>query len=85
MAHELGHYALGHGTRPRDLPTMFSSRQTDPIERDANKFAAALLMPASAIKYLVSQMGVTDISDLASTFDVSEVAMEYRLKNLGYL
>lgn len=56
----------------------------DPIEVEANRFAAELLMPEAAVRHYV-QHGIISISELARTFAVSEVAMKYRLKNLGIL
>jgi Zn-dependent peptidase ImmA (M78 family) len=68
----------------RDTSSNFSSAVYDPRETAANKFAAALLMPAFAVKALVKD-GHTDLEDLAEMFVVSSVAMKYRLKNLGFL
>jgi hypothetical protein len=49
-AHELGH-ALLHDARGlhRDLPMDGSSLQQDPVEREANKFAAYFLMPGKLV------------------------------------
>lgn len=81
FAHEIGHHVLGHGSRPRDPAANFSM-SADPVEREANQFAAELLMPGDALKHVVRIEGVRDISTLAKRFGVSEVAMSYRLKNL---
>ena len=56
-----------------------------PVEREANRFAAELLMPAEAVEYLVRTMKDATVAKMASRFDVSQVAMGYRLKNLGWL
>lgn len=82
IAHEIGHHILGHtqgGTCCRDS----ISPIPDIKERDANQFAAELLMPQEAIYYYVTQLGVSDISQLSAIFNVSRDAMYYRLKNLG--
>ncbi|KHS07669.1 MULTISPECIES: ImmA/IrrE family metallo-endopeptidase [Xanthomonas] len=84
VAHELAHHLFQHGERPRDAAPQFSAA-TDPVEAQANRFAAELLMPVGSVKLLVVDQGVTDISLLARYFNVSEIAMKYRLKNLGYL
>lgn len=69
----------------------------NPIERRANKFAAQLLMPLDLMKLEIERLSnqiqkenkkvpVSEVIDkLASVFGVSSIAMEYRLKNLGYI
>ncbi|MFZ3466406.1 ImmA/IrrE family metallo-endopeptidase [Vibrio harveyi] len=89
LAHEVGHHMLDHVTpekpRHRDDLGAFSGYSNDWEEREANAFAAELLMPQVAIEYMLIQKGISDISQLARDFDVSESAMHYRLKNLGLL
>lgn len=85
IAHELAHFALKHGARPRDSAQAFSLSNYDPVEADANRFAAELLMPAAVVNGLIRTRDVTDPSILASMFNTSAVAMKYRLKNLGWL
>ncbi|MFM0695220.1 ImmA/IrrE family metallo-endopeptidase [Paraburkholderia graminis] len=85
IAHELGHFALSHGPRFRDSTESFSLSNYDPIEADANKFAAELLMPAAVVNGMIRTRGITDFEQLASMFNTSSVAMKYRLKNLGWL
>lgn len=88
IAHELGHYALGHlsggKTMWRDPRENFYSSAHNPKEVEANRFAARLLMPADAVRLAVRN-GVRNITALADLFQVSEVAMKYRLINLGML
>jgi len=82
MAHELGHHLLKHAERfhidvvDGDLPgNDYAS------ERAANQFAAELLMPR---RLLVPRFDENpDPPALATRFDVSEIAMGYRLVNLG--
>jgi Zn-dependent peptidase ImmA (M78 family) len=83
LAHELGHYALSHGPAFRDEPNAFSSQNRDPREREANQFAAELLMPADAVRKIVGSGTVRSTEDLAGIFHVSKVAMAYRVSNLG--
>lgn len=85
LAHELGHYALGHADAPRDTAEAFSSRASDPRERAANQFAAELLMPATAVTKLVRSGMFKTLDELARAFRVSKVAMTYRINNLGLL
>ncbi|NKB78045.1 MAG: ImmA/IrrE family metallo-endopeptidase [Gammaproteobacteria bacterium] len=85
IAHELGHYALGHGKSFRDPVSNFSSRGNEFKEIQANDFAAQLLMPKSQVLGYIRERGIVDIGKLADIFKVSQVAMKYRLKNLGVL
>lgn len=85
LAHELGHFALGHQDSPRDMSANFSSAQSTPIERAANQFAAELLMPAEAVSKVVRSGMFKSIDELAEAFQVSKVAMTYRVNNLGLL
>lgn len=88
IAHEIGHFALGHlnsaGKMFRDTPENFSNGAA-PEERQANAFAAQLLMPEKVVKFAVNERGFNTLKSLANVFDVSEVAMKYRLVNLGLL
>jgi Zn-dependent peptidase ImmA (M78 family) len=85
IAHELGHFALHHGARFRDSTENFSLGNYDPLEADANKFAAELLMPTAVVNGAIKTMGITDFEMLAEMFNTSAVAMKFRLKNLGWL
>src|SRR5690606_21757927 len=85
LAHDIGPHLHGNIEAPRDTNEQFSSRSRDPREVAANRFAASLLMPAAVVKHLVFNKGVHSLSELARTFGVSTAAMEFRLKNLGYL
>lgn len=89
VAHELGHYVKARetGTLPAGNARLHKKRDelastgTDTEEIYANRFAAALLMPAKEVKKLHSR-GLTTV-ELANRFRVSEHAMTLRLKNLG--
>ena len=86
IAHELGHYLLGHHERFHIDLGRGDSDGTPPgydwiSERAANDFAAELLMPARMIHEFDD--GDRSTSDLAELFDVSALAMGYRLANLG--
>jgi Zn-dependent peptidase ImmA (M78 family) len=85
IAHELGHHILKHGPRYRDTENSILNITGDPIETSANRFAAELLMPIFSVSTLVVDQGVTSLSELASSFEVSEQAMKFRLKNLGLI
>ena len=87
IAHEIGHYALGHlqGQERcfRDPASNFSSGGNSPLERAANDFAAKLLMPEKVVKFAVYEKSMTNVENLSETFGVSQVAMKYRLANMG--
>ena len=97
VAHEIGHLQLHKGrklTVDSGLRVDYRDDAGNPTileERDANAFAAALLMPQGAVQAHAEPLvraGATRsalISSLAETFDVSEEAMGYRLLNLGFL
>jgi len=85
VAHELGHYVLGHGLSHRDTSGNFTmSPRLNAEERNANQFAAALLMPEGTVKALIEVRGMTSLRELASIFNVSKAAMTFRVKDLGY-
>ena len=83
VAHELGHHFLGHGDSFRDCASSFSTTAWQPHEVAANRFAAELLMPVEVVRAASNR--TTVLSVLAAGFQVSEVAMRFRLQNLGLL
>ncbi|UIP28876.1 ImmA/IrrE family metallo-endopeptidase [Photobacterium sp. TLY01] len=89
LAHEIGHHVLGHvypgAGKRRDYPGSFSTDSVAWEEREANNFAAELLMPDDAIRHFIYNLKISSIVELASHFKVSQVAMQFRLKNLGVL
>ncbi|WP_417585373.1 ImmA/IrrE family metallo-endopeptidase [Pelagibacterium sp.] len=84
VAHELGHMFLKHGAAFRDNARNYTSAALLK-EREANNFAAELLMPAEVLQWLIQKKDLTSITALAQALNVSGAAMEYRLKNLGLL
>ncbi|GHU96897.1 hypothetical protein FACS189483_01230 [Spirochaetia bacterium] len=95
LAHEIGHFILHkplgiHVDKQTYFRSAKSAESLDEYETDANKFAAALLMPEEMVSrelerftdWLDSNEDVIDI--LAKKFEVSTTAMGYRLENLGY-
>lgn len=89
IAHEIGHHQLAHVTNAnpkyRDDAGHFSSQTQQWEEIEANQFAAELLMPQAALEFMIHKKGMTHIPELANTFEVSEAAMYYRLRNSGLL
>jgi Zn-dependent peptidase ImmA (M78 family) len=97
-AHELGHYLL-HEFDDLHIDRQFkvwlrneaSSKGTDIEEKEANLFAAELLMPASFLEEDLEEIGAFDaldedtLAELAEKYGVSTQAMTFRLAYLGYL
>jgi Zn-dependent peptidase ImmA (M78 family) len=94
IAHELGHYILEHNKELSLSKTQLpiyrnekSSTGEDKMEREANLFAATLLMPADFIEFEIDNDFLNQgnrIGYLAKKFKVSEQAMSYRLAYLDY-
>jgi Zn-dependent peptidase ImmA (M78 family) len=101
VAHEIGHFVLEHQfaasrhvhvDRERQVLQRGPAASTglDPLEVEANQFAAELLMPADWVRTEVSALGDPPLSDrdvetLAKGFDVSVQAMLHRLDSLRLL
>jgi Zn-dependent peptidase ImmA (M78 family) len=100
IAHEIGHYLLGHQFQAGEHVHVDkghfisqrgprSSAGIDPMEIEANQFAASLLMPIRLIRQQVAELGAplldSNVSQLAKKFKVSEQAMTIRLSALRLL
>ena len=101
IAHEIGHFLL-HGSEEVhvDKTTNFqitlrserSGAGEEPVEIEANSFAAELLMPQHLMerdfakkKQALDFGDDSVIQDLAKRYKVSVSAMIFRLANLGYV
>ena len=95
VSHELGHFLLH-----KDQPTVFvddvmvhfraDKPGFDPREKEANEFAAALLMPRSLLKAdlhgnPIDAMDEDAVRSLARRYQVSQQALTIRLVNLGFI
>jgi Zn-dependent peptidase ImmA (M78 family) len=94
IAHEIGHWVLRHRDRMYEMdevPTGIYDNRDDsevdleeehrpPTEREANRFAAELLMPAEWMKK--SWRELNDPDKLAELYDVSREAMWNRIVDL---
>jgi len=98
IAHELGHFELH-----KELSNLFIDKQfiyrsknsgNTPIkqkmEKEANDFASAILMPTEFVKKEVDKIKIDlgneeAIKELAKIFDVSTTAMYYRISSLGLI
>jgi Zn-dependent peptidase ImmA (M78 family) len=81
IAHEIGHFVL-HPQRlaPERGGAVNAAWQGQ--EREADQFAAELLMPAALVREAVLEHG-DDLRRLADRFDVSRKAMQVRLRSLA--
>jgi Zn-dependent peptidase ImmA (M78 family) len=98
IAHELGHF-FNHpdnGERIEYVDGDFrlhwrnttSSKGVNWEEIEANRFAAGLLMPETLLKRDIEEYAAIDsetVYELAKLYQVSRLAMQYRLVNLGIL
>ena len=108
IAHEIGHFVLNHernGLFVDEHKVHFaqhyrdarSAEGTNWQERQANHFAASLLMPKTFLQNEIAQMSEKGIgfdlsgdmdeavSSLADKFQVSPISMTYRIGKLGLL
>lgn len=89
IAHELGHYFLHRKLKNTFVDEIFArSGITNQTEKEANVFAASLLMPKESIfkaiseKKWINALDDEKINELAKLFNVSSISMTYRLVNL---
>ncbi|HEV7893625.1 MAG TPA: ImmA/IrrE family metallo-endopeptidase [Pyrinomonadaceae bacterium] len=96
LAHELGHYLLHRRKKNLfvdEFAVMYRSSMPggiDPLEVEANIFAAELLMPEGAVRADFKADPPIAKSDdairkLARRYMVSPAAMKYRLRQLGLI
>lgn len=100
IAHEIGHYHLKHQFKPGEhvhvdrgnlisQRSIRSSEGVDPMEVEANQFAACLLMPSGLLRVAAAEiegpLHDDDVQELADAFGVSEQAMTIRLSTLRLL
>ena len=88
LAHELGHHVLRHG-QSVDTPASLAA-PARPVEVEANRFAAELLLPRPAVRaWLGSRppvaVGLGDVVELAAAFGVSALVALFRLQGAGAL
>jgi Zn-dependent peptidase ImmA (M78 family) len=98
IAHELGHFLL-HQQEQLHVDRQFqihlrdqtSSKGKVEEEKEANLFAAELLMPVKYIQEELAEIESLDLEDdsiiasLAKKYEVSTQAMAFRLAYLGYI
>ena len=85
IAHELGHFLL-HKSKPtfeKDF-IFFRDNNNNKEEREANDFAAELLMPENYVRDYIAK-GNNTIKLLADKFYLSTPAVKYRVYKLGLI
>lgn len=70
LAHEIGHFVMHQGTATEDM------------EKEADRFASALLMPAVDIKGQLRNVRFRDLGNLKNIWRVSLAALIYRAHDL---
>ncbi|MBU6363125.1 MAG: ImmA/IrrE family metallo-endopeptidase [Acidobacteria bacterium] len=87
LAHEIGHWVCqcdeGRSESPEPImcrPADMSAKVDTALEREANNFAASLLMPEGRVRDAANR-GM-DVDAAAELFGVSDIAMEWRYFNL---
>jgi len=84
LAHCLGHHALGHGKRPQE--TAYSPHTSDQREKEADAFAAELLLPEDAVREYIHHLhmqGSVPVELFSRHFHVEPALMLFRLHSLG--
>lgn len=99
LAHEIGHLVMHHDIISaevhvdRDFPVLMrdATSATGQVkrERDANRFAAALLVPRDLLEKELKAKpfdidGHSPLDELAKTFRVSKQMIEFRITNLPF-
>ncbi|WP_049535879.1 ImmA/IrrE family metallo-endopeptidase [Vibrio harveyi] len=84
IAHEIAH-RIRHAANADSFSdtTFFRNGETNWMEVEANKFAAALLMPEKDFVDFIEKESST-VEDIASHFQVSSMAVRIRAQVLGY-
>lgn len=77
LAHEIGHYLLHNLKNNIHFDCSYSKNSN--IEKEANNFAASLLLP----NFILEKYSKFSIEDLSKIFLVSKQVVEIRLKNLN--
>lgn len=80
IAHELGHLLLHSGITDEELQ---DKQILDKIEREANMFASAFLMPREEFANDVLAMSLDHLTNLKARWKVSIAAIIYRCVELG--
>ncbi len=86
VAHELGHYLLNHKPGEIEVLLRLTTVETTPIEKEANCFAANLLVPEKKLLNVMNTYHLTrkESEILAKLFGVSNEVIINRLHHLSW-
>lgn len=84
LAHELAHFLLHAGYSEEFIDKkLFRDNSSNSMERQANSFAGALLMPEDDFRKFVRSVS-SSIGNIAEHFGVSPMAVRMRARELGF-
>lgn len=78
VAHALGHHVLGHPAVPPEIPEHFGPTCQSVIEREATRFALALLLPEAALRRGMEE-GWVSVKRLSEGFAMPEACVRERI------
>lgn len=78
VAHVLGHILLGHGRPPVEAWDAFGNNPPDPRDREANEFAASLLVPTFPLRWCMTSGWMRGLDHIVDSFAVPEGVVLYR-------
>ncbi|MBO9687705.1 MAG: ImmA/IrrE family metallo-endopeptidase [Mitsuaria chitosanitabida] len=81
LAHALGHHVLGHERVPPEMPAHLEMTCRSPVEREATRFALALLLPRAALLRGMEE-GWVSVKRLSEGFALPEACVRDRLMQL---
>lgn len=84
IAHEVGHIIM-HIPFAEDPDFISNLEDLDVVERQADAFAGAFLIPKEQAKYTFRQLTYTQLGNLKTYWKVSKQAILFRAKALGIL
>lgn len=87
IAHELGHYVFNHDNDKFGLNYRDGSKVKNSAEKQADDFAAEVLMPSPVIRKKLKEYSDArpTLSEIASLFGVSKEAMQVKLDTMGLM
>src|SRR5690606_2956370 len=83
LAHEIAHFILHRPLIGDGIvdDALYRSSKGDDVEREANRYAAAILMPAPLVRKKYRE-GLRSFAGIAEAFDVSYEVAEIRVREL---
>ncbi|HSA06774.1 MAG TPA: ImmA/IrrE family metallo-endopeptidase [Candidatus Gastranaerophilales bacterium] len=88
IAHEIGHFILHNELIQANKQNIFyrgDDNSSKPEEKQANQFAASLLMPKKELERTLNSFEKIHVEPIAEIFKVSKQMAYFRLVNLGLI